>query len=188
MSENTPTVTIHTPGGSDKESWVVSGGAAVALAFLALRAYVRDRTTEVVCRAPGVDYWDCWDDNHSSGYDAIHTIATGAGIGSGTFIFVVGVLSLPLSTLAGVRRWGPSSITTFVLLAVLALALPTPGPEYLDPIRRLLIGAVALSAVAYTVIATVSRRSETSRVAVGDRVEAAQLPDEHTNHDRKVTS
>ena len=193
MSENTATAATRTSSGSDEESWAISVGAIWALACLALRAYVRDRTTKVVCRAPGVDYWDCWDDHHSSGYDAIYTIASGAGIGAGTFFLVLGVLSLPLYTLAGVRRWGPSSITTFLLLSFLAVVLPTPGPEYFDPIRRLLIGGVLLSLVAYAVIATVSRRGESPRRGIEDRVavgsaETAQLPGEHTNDEREVTS
>lgn len=142
------------PPNSRDISAIAFGAGVISAALLGLRWVVWTRTSEYMCT---FDFTDPRRDGCShfstSAYDLIHEM-------SGMFAWIMfgvamlcGLLACPfLATRRWVRSsWGPA-MATYTLLAALMLAVPTPGPEYLDPIRNLLVVSWALSLIAYAVV------------------------------------
>lgn len=128
--------------------------SAVTGLFMALRWLVRTRTSEFLCaleyddpRRVGCDRFGM------SNYDMIHDFAGVLGWAAFILAFGVGLLAGPC--LAS-RKWLQSSrglaLTLYAAIGALALIIPTPGPEYLDPIRLAMLALWGSSVIAYSVV------------------------------------
>lgn len=144
--------------GSDPDASDLAGASLVCSAvtglFMALRWLVRTRTSEFLC---ALEYDDprrigC-DRFGMSNYDMIHDFAGVLGWAAFVLAFGIGLLAGPF--LAS-RQWLWNSrglaLTLYSAIGALALIIPTPGPEYLDPIRLAILVLWGLSVIAYSVV------------------------------------
>lgn len=134
-------------------SAIAFGAGVISAALLGLRWVVWTRTGEYMCTLDSIDpRSDGCTRFGTSAYDLIHEM-------SGMFAWIMFGVAMLCGLLAGpflaTRRWVRSSwgpaMATYTLLAALMLAVPTPGPEFLDPIRTILVVCWALSLITYSV-------------------------------------
>ncbi|CPW92442.1 hypothetical protein [Mycobacteroides abscessus] len=124
-------------------------GLLIALGWL-----VRTRTSGYLCaleyddpRRVGCDRFGM------SNYDMIHDFSAVLGWCAFLLAFSIGLLAGPF--LAS-RQWLWNSrglaLTLYATVGALALIIPTPGPEYLDPIRLAMLVLWGLSVIVYSVV------------------------------------
>ncbi|OHU47246.1 hypothetical protein BKG82_26695 [Mycobacteroides chelonae] len=138
---------------AETTAWVAIALGALTGAALLLRWAVHTRTTDFLCALPHDDprFVRC-DKFAMSAYDMIHDC-------SGFFGWVMFAGALILGLVAGPflasRKWLKTSgmlvLALYSSLACWMLVVPTPGPEYLDPIRVALLAVWAASLIAYLV-------------------------------------
>lgn len=128
--------------------------SAVTGLFMALRWLVRTRTSEFLCALEYDDPRRVGCDRYGmSTYDMIHDLSAWFGWAAFVIAFGVGLLAGPF--LAS-RRWLRNSrglaLTLYAAIGALALIIPSPGPEYLDPIRLAMLALWGASVIAYSVV------------------------------------
>lgn len=128
--------------------------SAVTGLFMAVRWLVRTRTQEFIC---ALEYEDprregCERFSHSA-YDMIYDLSALFGWAAFVLAFGIGLLAGPF--LAS-RRWLWTSrglaLTLYVVIGALVLIIPSPGPEYLDPIRFAMLVLWGFSVIVYSVV------------------------------------
>lgn len=128
--------------------------SAVTGLFMALRWLVRTRTSEFLCaleyddpRRVGCDRFGM------SSYDMIHDFSAVLGWAAFVFAFGIGLLAGPfLASRQWLRTSRGLAFALYAAIGALALIIPTPGPEYLDPIRYAMLVLWGLSVIAYSVM------------------------------------
>ncbi|KRQ24567.1 MULTISPECIES: hypothetical protein [Mycobacteroides] len=128
--------------------------SAVTGLFMALRWLVRTRTSEFLCaleyddpRRVGCDRFGM------SSYDMIHDFSAVLGWTAFVFAFGIGLLAGPfLASRQWLRTSRGLAFALYAAIGALALIIPTPGPEYLDPIRYAMLVLWGLSVIAYSVM------------------------------------